>query len=244
MWFLVIVAGIVGAFTGRAIVAEASAHRRGLPDRWWDPRCEECDGPVRITGVRCSVEGHPQRSLDVWTPPVTAGLFALVAATSPSPWVTPAYLVFTAAMVLLTVTDLDTKLIPNRILAPATIAAGLLLIVGGLAVGAPGALARAVGAGLAYFGVMFLLALVARVGLGFGDVKLAFLIGVFTGFLGLGSVVVAGVGAFLIGGVVAVVLLLTRRSSRKDAIPFGPFMTAAAIVAVTAGDAIVGWYLG
>jgi len=97
--------------------------------------------------------------------------------------------------------------------------------------------------GVAYFVVMLILALIVRGGLGFGDVKLAFLIGVFTGYLSLGHVLVTGIGAFLIGGLVAAFLLVTRKSGRKDAIPFGPFMTSAAIVTIFFGQAIIDWYL-
>ncbi|NHZ71390.1 MAG: prepilin peptidase, partial [Proteobacteria bacterium] len=126
---------------------------------------------------------------------------------------------------------------------PATVISGTLLIVGGLIDGEVTALLRAAAGGVIYFGGMFLLALIARGGLGFGDVKLAFLIGVFSGYMGWGPLVVAAIGGFLIGGFVAVVLLVTRVSRRKDSIPFGPFMTLAGIIAVVFGDAITLWYL-
>lgn len=170
-------------------------------------------------------------------------MFAAMTLSVPSMWVAPSYLVFAAAMIALTVTDIDTQLIPNRILGPATVIASSLLVVGGLIAGETAWLLRAAGGGTAYFAVMFILALLARGGLGFGDVKLAFLIGIFAGYLGWGHVVVAGIGAFLIGGFVAVLLLVTRRSGRKDAIPFGPFMTSAAVLAVVFGEAITMWYL-
>jgi leader peptidase (prepilin peptidase)/N-methyltransferase len=107
-----------------------------------------------------------------------------------------------------------------------------------------GSLLIAAGGAAAYFGLMYVLALIARGGLGFGDVKLAILIGAFTGFLGWDHVLVAGFGAFLIGGTVSLVLLVTRLRSRKDAIAFGPFMIAASILAVLWGTPITEWYLG
>ena len=161
----------------------------------------------------------------------------------PSLWLLPAYLVFLWAMILLTVTDLDTKLIPNRILGPASIISIALLVVGHFLDTSSGSLLDAAIGGAAYFSVMFLLALIVRGGLGFGDVKLAFLVGVFTGYLGLGHVLVAGFGSFLIGGLVAAFLLVTRKSGRKDAIPFGPFMTTAAILTVFFGQDVINWYL-
>lgn len=243
MWVSVFISALLGFAAGRSIVAETSAHRRDLPDRWWDPLCDVCDGSLTVTMTRCSPGDHRQRASTPLIPIVTAAVLAALAVAIPSIWLLPAYLVFGVTMVTLTITDLDTKLIPNRILAPATVIASILLIGGALADGEGWSLVRAAAGGAIYFLVMFLLALVARGGLGFGDVKLAFLIGVFTGYLGWGYVIIVGVGAFVLGGLVAVFLLITRRSGRKDAIPFGPFMTAAAIIAVVFGDAIIAWYL-
>ena len=173
----------------------------------------------------------------------TVILSGLLPLAMPSLWVLPAFLVFLWAMILLTVTDLDTKLIPNRILGPASIVSIVLLVVGYIPYTSSGSLLEAVIGGVAYFVVMLILALIVRGGLGFGDVKLAFLIGVFTGYLSLGHVLVTGIGAFLIGGFVAAFLLVTRKSGRKDAIPFGPFMTSAAIMTIFFGQAIIDWYL-
>lgn len=78
----------------------------------------------------------------------------------------------------------------------------------------------------------------------FGDVKLAALIGLFTGFLSWEAVLIAGIGSFLIGGVTSIVLLVFRIRGRKDAIPFGPFMTVAAIVSVLWWQEIAAWYTG
>ncbi len=243
MWIVAVASAAIGLIAGRSIAAEASAHRRGLPDRWWSPQCDDCDGALTLTMIGCSPLGHRQRLLTVATPFITALIFAGATLSVRTYWDLPAFLVFGAAMVLLTITDLDTKLIPNRILGPLSVTGIALLVGGGLLSGDPWPLMRAAAAGSAYFIGMFTLALLARGGLGFGDVKMAFLIGVFTGYLGWGYVVVAAVGAFLIGGIVAIILLLTRLSNRKDAIAFGPFMTTAAVVAVAFGDNIATWYL-
>lgn len=243
MWVAAFLSAVLGIVAGRSIVAEVSAHRRERPDRWWDPECDECNGSLSPTLLTCVPEAHRQRAITPAIPVATAVLFAAMAVSVPTLWVVPAYLVFAAAMIALTVTDLDTQLIPNRILGPATLVALGLLVVGAVIAGDAIAVLRAAGGGAVYFAVMFALALLARGGLGFGDVKLAFLIGVFSGFLGWGHVVVAGVGSFLLGGLVAVLLLITKRSGRKDAIPFGPFMTLAAVIAVAFGEAITQWYL-
>jgi leader peptidase (prepilin peptidase)/N-methyltransferase len=89
--------------------------------------------------------------------------------------------------------------------------------------------------------VFLLIALVSRGGMGWGDVKLAALIGLATGFP---LVFVAIIMAAILGGVVAVVLLITRRRGRREMIPFGPFLAVAAMVTLLWGNNILGWYLG
>ena len=241
---IAVLGAILGYIAARSIVAEANAHRLDRPDRWWDPECEECDGGLSSSMLTCRSMHHRQRRANVWIIVATMVVFGLVAFTVKSLWVLPAYLWFAYFSVLLTVTDLDTKLIPNRILLPATVGGLVLLGIGSLAAGSLDALLRGLVSGVGYFVVMLILGLLARGALGFGDVKLAFLLGVFTGYLGWGQVVLAGLGSFILGGLVALVLVVTRRASRKDAIPFGPFMTTAAIVAVVAGDVFLDWYLG
>ncbi len=92
------------------------------------------------------------------------------------------------------------------------------------------------------FAVYFALAFAYPGGMGFGDVKLAGLLGLFLGWLSWGSVVVATFGAFLLGGIVGVALIAARRAGRKSAIPFGPFMVAGAFVAVFFAGAASDWY--
>jgi leader peptidase (prepilin peptidase)/N-methyltransferase len=67
------------------------------------------------------------------------------------------------------------------------------------------------------------------------------LIGLATGFP---MVFLAIIMAAILGGVVAVVLLATRRRGRREMIPFGPFLVVAAMVTLVWGSNILGWYLG
>jgi len=240
----VLIAAVLGAVVARSIVAEADAHRLELPDRWFGPVCEECGTGIDAVLASCRQQGHTQRRTNVIVLVATVVLSGLIPAALPSLWMVPAYLVFLWTVILLTVTDLDTKLIPNRILGPATLVGIVLLVGGHFGDTSSGSLVDAAIGGGAYFVAMFVLAFIVRGGLGFGDVKLAFLIGVFAGYLSLGHVLVAGVGSFLIGGTVAAFLLITRMRGRKDAIPFGPFMTTAAVVAVFFGQEIIDWYVG
>jgi leader peptidase (prepilin peptidase)/N-methyltransferase len=89
----------------------------------------------------------------------------------------------------------------------------------------------------------FLMALVYPGGMGFGDVKLAGVLGLFLGWLGWGPLIVGSFAAFLLGGAFAVVLLVSRRVSRKGGIPFGPWMLLGAWVGIVAGDTLWTSYL-
>lgn len=198
-------------------------------------RCRDCG--VAISARYPAVEA------------ATAALFAAVPLVLGTLWIVPAYWWFVAVCVTLTLTDFDHKRIPNRILFPG-IAGGLVLLAGGAlldgaaAGGGAGALVRALAGAGAYFGFLFVLALLARGGLGYGDVKLAFLLGLFLTYRSWGSLVAGVMIAFLAGGLIALVLLALRRVGRKDAIPFGPSLIAGALVAAAYGPEITDWYAG
>ncbi len=155
----------------------------------------------------------------------------------------PAHLWFVAVGLALILTDFDHKRIPNRILYPGTAVASVLLAAGALFEGRRASLLTALVGASAYFGALFLLALIARGGFGFGDVKLAFLLGLFAGFRSLQTVATAAFFAFAIGGTVAIVLLAARRRGRKDELPFGPSMVVGCWLAITFTPQVLGWYL-
>ena len=186
-----------------------------------------------------SIRAEPRR-----TPVVaiaTAALFAATPVVVGVDWVLPAYLWFVAVTVTLTLTDLDTKLIPNRILFPGTVV-GLVLLMGG-AIVEGGPILRPLVGGAIYFGLLFVLALIARGGFGFGDVKLAFMLGLFTSFQSWDTLIIAILAAFLLGGFVSAFLVVFRIRSRKDAIPFGPYLVAGAYIAIAWAATIARWYL-
>jgi len=86
-------------------------------------------------------------------------------------------------------------------------------------------------------------ALVHPAGMGMGDVKLAGVLGAFLGFSGWAALVVGAFGAFVLGGVVSIVLLVLKRVSRKGGIPFGPWMIAGSWVGLVLGASIAASYL-
>lgn len=94
---------------------------------------------------------------------------------------------------------------------------------------------------LAAGAIILAIALASRGGMGGGDVKLSAVMGL---FLGWPAVLVALFLAFLAGGAVGLFLLATGRKSRKDAVPFGPYLALGGVVSAFEGYRIIEWYLG
>jgi leader peptidase (prepilin peptidase)/N-methyltransferase len=92
--------------------------------------------------------------------------------------------------------------------------------------------------GFAFFFIVFL---INPRGMGMGDIKLAALIGLVTG---LPLVIAALLTGILIGGLVAIILLLLGKKGRKDVIPYGTFLAIGPIIALFWGNEILNWYLG
>ena len=91
---------------------------------------------------------------------------------------------------------------------------------------------RALLGGLAAFAFFLTVHLIAPRGMGFGDVKLSFCLGVALGWLSWGSVFLGLFLGFLLGAVVGVALIATGTRSRKDHVPFGPFLAAGTVLAI------------
>jgi leader peptidase (prepilin peptidase)/N-methyltransferase len=80
-------------------------------------------------------------------------------------------------------------------------------------------------------------------GMGFGDVKLAPVLGVTLGWVGVAAALVALFAAFALGAIIGLGLMAARRAGRRTALPFGPFLLAGALVGLFAGQAIADGYL-
>ena len=146
------------------------------------------------------------------------------------------------SLIALALIDLDVKRLPNVIVLPSyPVLAALLAIAAGVH-GDWSALARAAIGGAVLFAVYFALAFAYPAGMGFGDVKLAGLLGAVLAYLSWRVLVVGAFGGFVLGAVVGVVVLATGRGGRKTALPFGPFMIAGALIAIFAGSSIADAY--
>jgi len=103
----------------------------------------------------------------------------------------------------------------------------------------PGIALSALLGGAVGFAIMLLPYLISRGGMGAGDVKLAALIGVVVGFPQVVAALLVGI---VIGGIVAVFLLLARLRGRKESVPFGPFLAVGAMVTLVWGEGLIEWY--
>lgn len=173
-----------------------------------------------------------------------AALFGAAAARFGWSWALPAYLVLFATLLAVSVIDLEHYIVPNRILAPATVAAFPLLGLAALGEGDGAAFAGALVGGVGAFAVLLVVNLISPAGMGMGDVKMSFLLGLHLGFLSLSEVVLGFFVAFLGGALIGLGLVALKLRSRKDAVPFGPFLAAGTVVAVLFGGPLLRWYTG
>jgi len=151
---------------------------------------------------------------------------------------------YAALFIVVFVIDLEHQLILNKVVYPALIVALLLSL-------APQpwltrwvvttGIANAAMAGAIGFALFFLIAIVSRGGMGWGDVKLVALIGLATGFpLVLFVIVLAAV----IGTIVAVALMIAGKRRFRETLPFGPFLAVATMITLVWGSDFLSWYIG
>lgn len=194
-------------------------------------RCADCRAPISVR--------YPLVEL------TTAVLFVAVA------WriaeldllsALPAFLWFTAMGVSLTMIDLDVRRLPNAIVYPSYLVLTVLLIVAALLSHDPAALLRAAVGAVVLFTGYFALAFLYPAGMGFGDVKLAGIIGGVLGFVGYPVLVVGAFAAFLIGALLGVAKLLARRGRGDRSLAFGPSMLVGALLALFVGPTVAELY--
>lgn len=145
-------------------------------------------------------------------------------------------LVFVTVLMAVTLTDLERRIIPNKILI-----VGAVLAVVIAAVADPASLPERAIAAAAAGGLLFGAALAYPRGMGLGDVKLAATMGLFLG-RNVGPAILV---ALLAGSLVGMAIIAREgAAARKKAIPFGPFLALGGVIGLLAGDQIVDWYLG
>ncbi len=145
-------------------------------------------------------------------------------------------LVFVTMLVAVTLTDLERRIIPNRILLVSAVVGAAIA-----AIADPGSLPERAVAAAAAGGLLFAAALVYPRGMGLGDVKLAATMGLFLGRNVAPAILVALLAGSLVG---LAMIARDGAAARKTAIPFGPFLALGGVVGLLAGDQLVDWYLG
>jgi leader peptidase (prepilin peptidase)/N-methyltransferase len=227
---------------GRSVVRPASACPQcGRRLSWYENvPVVSFLGILLLNGGRC----RSCRSPISWRYPVvealTAGMFAFLYWSIGPSLLLASRLIFVCALIVLFAIDLEHRLLPNVITLPG-IGVGFVFSL----LTEPGWLSSLVGI-LAGGGVLWGVAEVYYrlrhvEGLGMGDVKMLAMVGAFAGWqLMLLTLVVASVTGSLVG----IALIVSRRGTMKYALPFGTFLALGAAVAITAGPAILAWYLG
>lgn len=203
----------------------------GAAIRWYDNlpvlswlilrgRCRDCK--IRISPRYLLVEL------------LTGALFVLAMWRLDVTWRLPIGWVFISALVAVAFIDYEHMIIPDKIVLPCAVA----LLAASIAV-APERWWIFLVAG--FGGAVFCLALALLWpggGMGFGDVKMALLVGFVLG----ASALVAFFVAFLVGSIVGIYVVLARKGSGKTRLPFGPFLALGSVVGLLAGPSIITWY--
>jgi leader peptidase (prepilin peptidase)/N-methyltransferase len=189
---------------------------------------------------RCRSCGNPISPIYPLTELVTAGLVVGAVLRFDRPWVGGLVAGLLSLMPALAIIDIRHHILPNKLTHPALVIFPIVIVAAWLFDGGvdPG---RALIGALAYGGGLLIVALLSG-GMGMGDVKLAAVIGLVFGAIGLRYVAVAASGAILFGGVAAIVAMLLG-ADRKSMIPFGPWIAAGAVAAGFWGDRLASSYL-
>ena len=188
-------------------------------------RCRTCQAPISAQ--------YPIVELS------TAALFAGTAARFGSSWALPAYVVLAAGLLVLAAIDFEQRKLPKQIVYLVTILVGALLLLASGETGDWRRLVIAACAGAAWFGLFFAINAVNPRWLGFGDVRLAFCLGLSLGWLGVGYVFVGFLLASLVGTVIGIGLIVMKGAGLTTQVPFGPFLAIGTEMAVFAGSLIL-----
>ena len=197
-------------------------------------KCRDCGEPI--------LARYPL--VEAFTGIAFAAVALVVGIEAPAVWALPAYLYLLAISVALVLIDIDHHRLPDRIVLPSIAVGAVLLAIASWASGDWEALLRPGSAPRVCTRSTSSSCSSTPRGMGWGDVKLAAVLGLYLGWLGWGPLAVGAFAAFLLGGVFAIGLLIARRARRRTPIPFGPWMIAGAWLDIAGGAALWNTYLG
>ena len=213
-------------------------------------RCLDCDAVIAwydnvpvlswlILRGRCRVCHRRISQRYVVVEMLTAVLFVATATKFGYSWPLPGFLVFVAGLIALAFTDLEYRLLPVRVLYPVLFGLVALLTTASIVTHDWHRMVVAAASGVAWFAVFFSVHAIKPRLLGFGDVRLASVLGFGLGWLGVGYVLIGFYVANVLGAVVGVSLLVARRAARETPMPYGVFLAAGAFVSVLAGSPLI-----
>ena len=189
---------------------------------------------------RCRTCGEHIPSRVFWVELITAATFAglyLHFGFTATLWVSLLYACFT---IVIFVIDMEHQIILNNILIAAVAIPVVVSLFHSQVPLAPNLLHALIG-GVAGFLIFLIVYIVSRGGMGEGDVKLGAFAGLVTGWP---NIIAAVIMSWILGGLVAIGLLLLRRKGRREAIAFGPFLALTTFITFLWGTRIIDWYLG
>ena len=241
------VAGVLGLIFGSFLNVVAYRLPRGESLARPASRCPGCDAPIKpydnvpvLSWLALRGRCRSCKTAIAWRYPLvelaTALLLALtvvVLGANENVWLG---LAFVLLLVPVTVIDIDFRIIPNKLMILGTVVALAIL-----ALTRPGDIPEHLIAAVAAGGFLLVAAIAYPGGMGMGDVKLAFVMGLFLGR----DVGVAMLAGLLAGSLIGAAVMARKgvKQGRKTAIPFGPFLALGGLVGLLAGDPIVDWYL-
>ena len=188
-------------------------------------RCRSCQAPISPRYLVVELIG--------------GALFGGLAARLGYAWSLPAYLVFVSSLLALSCIDLELLVLPKKIIYPTLILVTSLLVIASGALNEWDRLRVGALCGAAWFVVFFLMNFASPRILGFGDVRLAPLLGLALGWLGWRYVVLGFFAANLMGAVIGISLIAAKRLAREQPVPYGVFLSAGAALALFAGPEIL-----
>ena len=255
MVLLVVAIGVLGLLIGsflnvvihRVPAGESVVHPRS--------RCPQCGTELAardnvpvvswlLLRGKCRTCGAP---ISVRYPLVELGtglLFAAVAWWCGATWALPAYLYLAAISVALSAIDLDVRRLPNVIVLPSYVVTLALLLVPAIVEGRWADFRTAVLTGVGLYAFYFLLAFIYPAGMGWGDVKLAGVLGLYLGWVSWQLAILATFVAFIVGALVGLLVMVRSGEGRKTKVPFGPFMVIGTWTALFWGQPVIDWYVG
>ncbi len=242
---------------GRSVVSPASACGScGHEIRWYDNipliswlalrgRCRDCGSGIAARYPLVEVGTAVLLGIVAWRflpAVVSAAEGSEISAAVAAGLQTVAYLYLAAISLALAIIDIETHRLPNALVLPAFPVGIALLGASAILLGDGTPLLAAVVVAVIFTLVYGIPAFAVPGGMGMGDVKLAGVLGLYLGWLGVASSVVGLIAGFLLGGIAGIVLLLRGRG-RKAKVAYGPWLIAGAWVGILLGEPLAGAYL-